>query len=313
MVRTHMSGPHPKKIVLVVGPTASGKTGLSLDLAEAFNGELVNADSVQFYRGFDIGSCKPTAKELTRAHHHLIDALDPNDPCDAGRFVRLADEAIANITSRGKLPIVVGGTGLYFRALVHGLTEIPPIAPEVRQRVLDEVAEGGPEAAHDRLTQVDPVAAERIAPTDRQRISRALEVYDQTGRALSEFQEKHRFAERRYEALGLAIKWPREQLHERIGRRVGMMLDDGFVAEVRTLLAAGHSASLRPMRSLGYREMVEHLTKGVSLEQTLEAIARGHRQYAKRQRTWFRKHDEVHWLPPEGTKRAIELVRDFTA
>ncbi len=310
MVRTLMNDPK-SRIVVVVGPTASGKTGLSLELAEAFGGEIVGADSVQIYRGFDIGACKPTAAERARAPHHLIDTLAPDDPCDAGRFVQLADAAIADILSRGRRPIVVGGTGLYLRALLHGLSEIPAIDAEVRQRVLDEVAQRGPEVAHARLALVDPEAARRIAPSDRQRISRALEVHDQTGEALSRFQAAHGFAPRRYEALALAVNWPRERLHARIEARVDQMMRDGLEGEVRGLLASGLSPTLRPMRSLGYREMVAHLREGLPLAETVEAIARGHRQYAKRQLTWFRKLEELRWLAPDRLAEAHALVVAF--
>lgn len=299
----------PPKIVLVVGPTASGKTSLSLELADAFAGEIVNADSVQVYRGFDIGSCKPSAAERARAPHHLIDALPPDDPCDAGRFVRLADEAIHAILARGRRPFVVGGTGLYFRALVHGLAPVPEVPDDVRARVQAALARDGVAALHARLREVDPEAAAQIAPQDPQRTTRALEVFEATGRPLSDFQRAHGFAPRRYDALVLALAWPRETLYDRIDRRVDALLAEGFLDEVRALRAAGVPDDARPMRSLGYAELAAHLRGERSLEDAVDAIRRGHRRYAKRQLTWFRKVPETVWLPPDDRAGAHDRVR----
>jgi tRNA dimethylallyltransferase len=301
--------------VLVVGPTASGKTALAIALAEALGGEIVNADSVQIYRGLDIGSCKPTAAEQARVRHHLIDVLEPDDPCDAGRFVALADAAIADIRARGRAPLVVGGTGLWFRALVHGLAPAPAVPDSVRARIQAELARLGPAALHERLRQVDPQAAARIAPQDPQRITRALEVFEAAGQPLSALQAAHRFAERRYDALVLALDWPRAALYARIDRRVAELMGAGFLAEVDGLLARGLSPDLRPLRSLGYAELSTFRRGAGTLDEAVARIAQGHRRYAKRQLTWFRGVPETVWLPPgdAGRERALQLARDHLA
>jgi len=302
--------PPPARLVLVVGPTASGKTALAIALAEALGGEIVNADSVQVYRGLDIGSCKPTPEERARVPHHLVDVLDPDDPCDAGRFVRLADDAIADIRARGRRPLVVGGTGLWFRALVHGLAPVPAVQPAVRERLRAELDRLGPEGLHARLRAIDAEAAARISPRDPQRITRALEVFEAAGQPLSALQAAHRFAERRYDALVLAVDWPREALYERIDRRVARMMAAGFLAEVDALLARGLSPDLRPLRSLGYAELLAHRRGAWPLDEAVARIAQGHRRYAKRQLTWFRGVPETVWLPPDdaGRERALALA-----
>ncbi len=296
-----------RRVVFVVGPTASGKTSLSIELALARGGEIINADSVQVYRGFDIGSCKPTPEEQARVRHHLVDILEPHETFDAGRFVQLADAAIEQISAAGHLPIIVGGTGLYFRALLHGLAKLPPVAPEVRREVQEELEAVGVETLHRRLAEVDHEAAERIAPKDRQRITRALEVYRMTGTPLSAHQARHGFAPRRYAAEVLAPDRPRRELYRRIDTRVDGLFAGGFPQEVRRLLAAGVAPDCRPMRSLGYARVVEALEGQISMQEAAELTKRDHRHYAKRQLTWFRKVPDINWLPPEGNPESKKL------
>ncbi len=297
------------RIVCIMGPTASGKTALALALAEALGAEIVGADSVQLYRHFDIGSGKPTPAELARAPHHLIGTFDPRTPCDAGAFAELADAALADIAGRGRPALVVGGTGLYVRALLHGLARVPPVSPAVRERVLAECARLGPAALHARLAEVDPALAARLAPSDAQRITRALEVHEQTGRPLSAFQAPHGFAPRRYDACILAPDWPRPDLQRRIEQRVLGMFADGFVAEVRGLLAAGYPRDLRPMQAVGYRQVVAHVLDGVPLAETVARVQQAQRQYAKRQLTWLRGVPGVQPLPEADPDLALALAR----
>lgn len=275
------------RIVVIGGVTAAGKTAAAIALARREGGELVGADSVQVYRGFDIGSAKPTAEELGDVPHHLIDVIDPDEEIDAARYAKLADEAIADIASRGKLPIVVGGTGLWIRALVRGLAPLPEVDPSLRARLEEEADRAGLAAMHARLRAVDPAAGSRIHPNDRLRIVRALEVFEQTGRPLGEHQAEHALGAPRYDARILLLDLPREELYAAIRARIRAMIDAGWADEVRALLAKW-GPDIRPMDSVGYRQMKEHVLEGVPLEETERRIYKATRIYTRRQRTWFR-------------------------
>lgn len=291
-----------RALLVLVGPTAAGKSALAMQLARLERGELVSADSVQVYRGVDIGSAKPSAAEQAEIPHHGIDLVDPGADFDAHAWARHADAAIEAIRSRGAHPIVVGGTGLYVRALLHGLSRVPPISEAVRAEVRRALDERGAPALHEALAQVDPAAAARIEPTDPQRIGRALEVYRETGRTLSSFQAEHGFREQRHRALVIGLWPPREVLYGRIEARVHRMIAAGWVEEVRQLLAAGVPEGCAALSALGYREVVAHLRGEISAERLPEAIALGHRRYARRQLTWFRgvttREDDLRHMDP---------------
>jgi tRNA dimethylallyltransferase len=296
-----------KKIVVVAGVTAAGKTGAAIALTKRLGGELVGADSVQVYRGFDIGSAKPTAAELDGVRHHLIDVVDPDEAIDASRFASLADEAILDIAGRGLMPIVVGGTGLWLRALLRGLVNVPPPDPIVRA-ALEREAELDPAALHERLRAVDKVAAARIHPNDRLRIVRALEVFEQTGRPLGDLHVEHQLGAPRYDAYFVALDRPRDELYAAIKERTRAMLASGWVDEVRALLDRW-GPDVRPMQSVGYAQIAEHLRDGVPIEETERRIYKATRIYTRRQRTWLRgmalrRTDAVRWTT------AIELARD---
>lgn len=287
------------ELLVLVGETASGKTGLALALAGALRragsgAEIVGADSVQVYRGFDVGSGKPTAEELAGVTHHLLDVAAPDEPFDAGRYVELADAAIAGARGRGLSPIVCGGTYLWVRALLHGLAEAPRAPAEVRERLQREVAAEGAQAIHARLAAIDPEAAGRLHPNDTTRVTRALEVFETTGRTLSAFQAAHGFRERRYAARLCAIRHPREELERRIARRAEQMLAAGWIAEVRGLVARGY-ADAKPMRAVGYAEVRAYVEGALPEAELLPAIVRATRVFARRQRTWLAKAD-VTWL-----------------
>ena len=276
-------------LLVLVGPTAAGKSSLAQALCDAVDGEIVSADSVQVYRGLDIGSAKPTAAEQARTRHHCIDLVGPGEQLDAASWAGAADLAIADVRARGRRPLVVGGTGLYVRALLHGLVQIPAISPDVRTAVRADLAERGAAALHADLAMVDGPAAERIAPNDGQRVGRALEVFRSTGRPLSAWQEEHSFAPRRYPGARVVGLWPpREELYERVDARAVDMLDRGFVAEVQGVLDDGVAPDAPGLRAMGYREIVEVLTGQAPLEVQAERVARSHRRYARRQLTWFR-------------------------
>jgi len=276
------------RIVVICGPTASGKTALAVELAEKLDAEIVSADSQQCYRGLDAGTAKPTAAEQARARHHLLDVADPEEQLDAAQFVGLADAAIADIARRGKRVIVAGGTGLWIRALVQGLVDAPGASPELRA----ELRQRGLSDLYAKLQEVDQVAAQRILPGDRVRIERALEVHALSGRPLSELQKEHRFAEARYETLTYFLDPPRALLHERIAARTRKLFESGALRrETEWLLQRG---AIKALKIIGYGEMAEALKTG-DFETAERKVNERTRQYAKRQRSWFAKEAEGIW------------------
>ncbi len=295
-------------IVVVAGVTASGKTGLALQLAHAFNGELVGADSVQVYRGFDIGSAKPTREELGGVAHHLIDVIDPTEAIDAAHFARLADAAIDGIHARGKLPIVVGGTGLWLRALVRGLVALPEPDPAIRGALEARVQSEGTPALHAELVRVDPKAAAKIHPNDALRVVRALEVFAQTGQALGELRDAHALGAPRYQNFFIALDRPRDVLRSRIEARTRAMLTAGFIDEVAQLRAAWPKDA-RAFGSVGYREVMAHLEGTLTRDQLEEEVTRSTWVYARRQRTWFQSEPGVHMKPTLEDEDVTPMLR----
>jgi tRNA dimethylallyltransferase len=286
-------------LVIIGGPTATGKTGFGVTLARALGAEIISADSMQVYRGFDIGTAKPTAEEMGGVRHHLIDVAAPDEPYDASRFVAEADRAVANIAARGTKAVVGGGTGLYIRALLHGLHPAPPPSEEIRSRIQARAAQTGWPALHARLREIDPISADRLHPNDGVRILRALEVFEQSGTPISEWQSNHGFAEQRYRALLIGLERPRETLYRRINTRVDQMMSAGFLPEVTDLLAQGLSPSLKPMQALGYRRLVAHRQGSLSLAEAVEKTKTDTRRFAKRQLTWFKGEPALIWLPSD--------------
>jgi len=285
------------RIVLIVGPTASGKSALAAQLAEALGGEVVSADSMQVYRGMDIGTAKPNAEVRKRIPHHLLDLVNPDESFNVARYKELADRAIAEILGRGRVVIVAGGTGLYVKVLLHGIFPAPPVDDALREHLYREAEVYGTEYLFDRLKLVDLEASSRIAPTDLVRIVRALEVYEQTGIPLSEHQLAHSFHGRDYEGLQIGLWHPRDALYLRVEQRVDEMMAAGLVEEVRGLLDHGYSPALKPMQSLGYKQIAEHLAGKTGLAEAVRKIKRETKRYAKRQLTWFRSDAAVRWVP----------------
>ena len=284
----------PAPIVAFVGPTASGKTELAIALAERVGGEIVSADSVQVYRRFDVGSGKPTVDELGRARHHLVGILDPLEPIDAAAYADLAHRAVVDIRSRGKLPIVCGGTFLWVKALLQGLADAPPADETVRARHRNVVETSGRPELHRRLALVDAKAAARLHPNDQVRVSRALEVFERTGETMSALQERHAFRSVRLPSRLVARRWSPEELTARIERRVEGWLEAGWIDEVRGLRDAGYGCA-RAMGSVGYREVMAHVEGTLPREGLALAITRATRVFARRQRTWL-NHAEVTWV-----------------
>jgi tRNA dimethylallyltransferase len=279
-------------LLVVVGPTASGKTSLACALARELSAEIVSADSQQCYRGLDAGTAKPTAEERSGAPHHLLDVADPEEQLDAARFVQLADAAIAEIARRGKRVIVAGGTGLWIRALLRGLLDAPGASAGFRARFRGELEVHGLAALHARLAAVDPEAARAIRPNDRVRIERALEVHALSGRRLSELQREHSFAEERYPARIVRLEPPREILQERIARRTRALFESSDLErETRWLLDRCERVpgARKALKIIGYGEMADVLAGRRTRAEAEERVAARTRQYAKRQRTWFTK------------------------
>ena len=294
-------------ILVVCGPTGSGKGRLARDLARRKNGEVVSADSRKIYKRFDIGTAKPTRKQRREIPHHLIDVCGPEEVFTAARFVELADEAIAGIQKRGRLPVVSGGTGLYLRALLHGIAAVPPRDEELRARLLDQES-SEPGRLYRRLEQVDPAAAAQIQKGDLVRTVRALEVYELTGSPISSHQTSHGFKPVRYRARQIAPDWDREELYRRIDARVEQMMAAGWLEEVRILIQDGLDRS-PAFRTVGYPQLKEHLGGGLTLPETVAAIQKEHRRYARRQLNWFRAVPEMEWLP--GPIDIDGLVEEF--
>ena len=309
-----------KKILVIVGPTASGKTRMAVELAKAHNGEVVSADSMQIYRRMDIGTAKPTREEMRGVPHHMIDVADPEEDFSVARYVEMASACVDDILSRGKLPIVAGGTGLYVDSLLSGRT-FAAFSPDssLRKELEAELAERGGEAMLAELSRVDPEAAARLHPNDHKRIVRALEVYRSTGKTISEHNRETRALPPRYEALTIGLNFQdRADLWARIDQRVDQMAAAGLEREVRELLSSGLSPRCTAMQAIGYKEMAAALRGDGDTARAAEEIKLRSRQYAKRQLTWFRRNPEAHWLlweknPNFGNarQRSTELLEEF--
>lgn len=300
------------KLLIICGPTASGKSDLALRLAHELDAEIVNADSMQVYRGLDIGTAKPTLEQRAEIPHHLIDVVAPDESFSAADFAGAADAAIREITARGKRVIVAGGTGLYIRALLKGLVDSPGGGGEIRAALQEEAARIGNLAMLEKLRKVDPELAAGLHPNNLVRIIRALEVLQLTGIPLSRYQKEHAFSERRYDSLQIGIQIERAELYRRIDKRVDRMLSDGLLEEVSGLLAAGFERELKSMRSIGYKESAAYLQGELSLEETATLIKRDTRHYAKRQLTWFKADPDILWFEyPEKFVTIFQHVIEF--
>jgi tRNA dimethylallyltransferase len=299
------------RLVVLSGPTGSGKSGLAIELASLFGAEILSADSMQVYRGMDIGTAKLPVSERKGIPHHLIDIVDPDQEFNAALFCSRALPIIEASHREGIPIIVVGGTGLYVKALLGGLFECPPSQRELRQDLWRECGRRGSGYLYEQLCRVDSRAAERIHPMDAMRIIRALEVVSVTGRTFSELTEEHGFSERRFSILHLCLSLERELLYERINTRVLSMIEAGLVGEVEGLLAMGYGPELKPMKAIGYRHIIGYLKGEWDLDEAIRLMQRDTRRYAKRQITWFRADPEVVWMNPGHRSQIIGTVRAF--
>ncbi|MEW6079261.1 MAG: tRNA (adenosine(37)-N6)-dimethylallyltransferase MiaA [Thermodesulfobacteriota bacterium] len=299
-------------VIVLCGPTGVGKTAYAIELARAFGGQIVGADSMQIYRHMDIGTAKPTVQERQQVPHFMIDIVDPDEEFSAGQYGRMAGEVLAGMHKAGILPFLVGGTGLYIKACLRGLFREGPADGRVLNELKDEAAEKGAAAMYERLRSCDPESAERINPNDVFRIVRALELFAVTGRPASEHIRSHGFSEQRYNALKICLYPEREEMYQAIDTRVDAMLAAGFAEEVKGLLDRGYGPELKSMQSIGYRHMVAYLLGKTSRQEMVETMKRDTRRYAKRQLTWFRGDSEVVWVrKEEGLDRMFGLVKAF--
>ena len=293
------------KLLIVLGPTAVGKSEIALQLAQSINSEIVNADSQQVYRHMDIGTGKPSREAQQRVRHHLIDIVDPDEEFNAAFYRQLASAAIDDIRKRGKNVLVCGGTGLYLKALTHGLFTGPGQDPELRRGLEQELKENGLTALYQRLVEIDASVLSSIHPNDRQRIIRALEVYHSTGKPISVWQREHAFQQEPFEVLKIGLMRGRAELYDLINRRSEQMLESGLLDEVRGLVSRGYNLELKPLRSVGYRQIGEVLQGGKTVVEALDEMKQETRRLAKRQLTWYRADTDIHWYHPEKQQDEI--------
>jgi tRNA dimethylallyltransferase len=307
-----MSTADQKQTVIVVcGPTGIGKTGTAIEIARGCNGEIVGADSMQIYRHMDIGTAKPTPEEQVQIRHHMIDIIDPDEDFDALNYAEMAGSIIAGLDSRGIVPFVVGGTGFYIKALLHGLYPSAVVDPAIRARLRKEAEVNAAGVMHRRLEKVDPEAAARLHPNDIFRIIRALETYEATGKPISKYHKEHGFSQDRYRALIIGLNMDREKLYERINQRVDLMIADGFLQEVKSLCKMGYGPELKSMQSIGYRHMLDYIAGRTDWEECVRTLKRDHRRYAKRQITWFGGNETIIWKEPRQISDIVRSVNEF--
>ena len=298
------------KLLCLLGPTAVGKTETSIQLAQRLNAEIISVDSRQIYRQMDIGTAKPTPEEQQAAQHHLIDCVDITQPFSVADYQALVDAAITDIQNRSKQVLLVGGAGLYFRAVVDGLFEGPAAAPSFRKRLEQEASEHGVDVLHDRLRACDPESAERIHPNNVIRVIRALEVYELTGIPMPEHQQQWQPENQRYPIIAFGLAMPRDLLYRRIEQRVDIMLADGLIAEVESLLVAGYSRENFALQSFGYKELIAYLDGECTYVEAIEQLKQNTRRFAKRQMTWFRKDKRIEWIDREEVSDVVGYIME---
>ncbi len=302
--------------IFLMGPTASGKTDLAVELAQKFPCDIISVDSAMVYRGMDIGTAKPAPAILEIAPHRLIDIIDPSEAYSAAQFREDALREMKQITEVGRIPLLTGGTMLYFRALQHGLSELPSADPEIREQIEKAASSQGWEAMHEQLREIDPVSAERIHPNDPQRIQRALEIYEITGRSMTDIQNEDSGSVLPYQLTKLVIAPDdRGVLHERIAQRFRHMLDEGLIEEVSSLKDRGLDADLPSMRAVGYRQVLKYLEGDLTYEELVERGIIATRQLAKRQMTWLRSESQTQWFEsgdPKTHDKVLKLLKDIS-
>ncbi len=308
-----MLTPTKPKIIVIAGPTASGKTALAVDLALSLGGEVINADSMQVYRFMDVGTAKPNLEERRGILHHLLDVVDPDEDFNAAAYRQLALPLAKKICAGNNPCFIVGGTGLYIRSLLGGLVELPPSDPSIRSRLNAQCDREGSPKLHERLAALDPERARSIHPNDRVRIVRALEIIQQTDHPSSELLKRHQFKDQDFQALKFFLHMEKEKLYDRINRRSEKMIACGLLEETKGLLKRGYGLHLKPMTAIGYRHALNHLQGKWSLEETTTALKRDTRRYAKRQRTWFKAEPGMIPIDPLDRAPVEKRIRAFLA
>jgi len=296
------------RIICVVGPTASGKTALAVELAKQFNGEVLSCDSMQIYKGMDIGTAKPTAEEMQGIPHYMIDFLSPNEDYSVGRYVEEADRILQEILSRGKTAVIAGGTGLYVDSLIAGRSFAPAPVTGNREKLRKMAEEKGIGSVLEFLYTVDPQRAEKLSPADEKRIIRAAEIWLDTGKTATEHDAETKAVPPKYQPLWIGLNYVnRQDLYDRINRRVRKMVEEGLLDEVRALLGSGIRPDATAMQAIGYKEFLAVCNGAEPIEEAIERVSQGTRRYAKRQLSWFRRNNEIHWinLPADPDIRAM--------
>jgi tRNA dimethylallyltransferase len=306
-----MNGKNP--LIVLVGPTAVGKSAVAIRLAQQHRSEIVSADSRMVYRGMDIGTAKPGPADRADVVHHLIDVAAPDEPFSAGRFKILAAAVIERMQREGKVPIIVGGTGLYVKLLLHGLWEGPEADWPFREGLYEDERREGAGHLHQRLKTIDPDSALAIKPQDRSKLVRAIEVYEKTGRPISDHHREHRFSEKPYEAILIGLRRSRDDLYRRIEARVDQMMADALVEEVRGLIEKGYSAELPSMKGLGYRQIVGYLKGEYDQAEAVDRLKRDTKHYAKRQFTWFNRDPSIRWIDLSESEDETEVYNKTEA
>ena len=298
-------------LVVVCGPTGIGKTRTAIALARRFNGEIISADSMQVYRHMDIGTAKPTAEEVDQARHHMIDLVNPDEHFDAHRYCHMARRLATELVSRGVLPIVAGGTGMYIKALLQGLFPMPSVPAAIQDRLKAELQQRGTAHMHRKLARRDPEMGRRLHPNDTARILRALAVWVTTGKSIAALQKAHRFEDRPFNVLKIGLAIDRPKLYDRINARSHAMIQAGLLEEVRGLLDKGYSENLNSMQSIGYRHMTNYIGGKIAWDEAVRTLKRDTRRYAKRQLTWFNADKEINWAEPSQLDLIARRVEAF--
>jgi tRNA dimethylallyltransferase len=283
-----------QRVVVIVGPTCSGKTKLGIELADELNSEIISADSRQIFKYLTIGTAKPSKKELSHVKHHLINTLDPSENYNVGLFEKDALKVLDELSKKNKLPVIVGGSGLYIKAIVDGIVDINS-DEELRDQLLKEREKYGNEFLYNKLKQIDKNAADTMLPQNWKRVIRAIEVYHLTGKSILEIHEKQK-RNLNYLFYQFGLNWERETLYKNIEKRVDDMIENGLVEEVKNILRLGHDKKLNALNTVGYKEIISYLENEISLERAVELIKRNTRRFAKRQLTWFRRDKRINWI-----------------